>query len=73
LSGDVGGFGVGSKFSWQALALLEHEIYRSKTATWSAMLGYKALSVDYSRGSGLSLYEFDMTMHGPIFGLTARF
>ena len=73
LSGDVGGFGVGSKFSWQALALLEHEIYRSKTATWSAMLGYKALNVDYSQGSGLTLYTFDMTIHGPILGVTARF
>ena len=73
LSGDVGGFGVGSKFSWQVLALLEHEICRSRTVTWSAMLGYKALSVDYSQGSGLTLYNFDMTMHGPIFGLTARF
>ena len=28
---------------------------------------------DYSQGSGLTLYKFDMTMHGPIFGLTARF
>jgi hypothetical protein len=73
LSGDVGGFDVGSKFSWQVLALLEHEICRSRTVTWSAMVGYKALSVDYSQGSGLSLYEFDMTMHGPIFGVTARF
>ena len=73
LSGDVGGFDAGSKFSWQVLALLEHEICRSKTATWGAMLGYKALSVDYSQGSGLTHYEFDMTMHGPVFGLTARF
>jgi len=73
LSGDVGGFDVGSKFSWQVLALLEHEICRSRTVTWSAMVGYKALSVDYSQGSGLSLYEFDMTIHGPIFGVTARF
>ena len=37
------------------------------------MLGYKALSVDYSQGSGLTLYQFDMTIHGPIFGVTARF
>jgi hypothetical protein len=73
ISGDVGGFDVGSKFSWQVLAALDHEIYRSKTITWSGMLGYKALSVDYSQGSGLSLYKFDMTMHGPIFGVTARF
>jgi hypothetical protein len=73
VSGDVGGFDVGSKFSWQVLAALDYEFCRSRTVTWSAMLGYKALSVDYSRGSGLTLYKFDMTMHGPIFGLTARF
>ena len=73
VSGDVGGFGVGSKFSWQVLAALDYEICRSRTVTWSAMLGYKALNVDYSQGSGLTLYEFDMTMHGPIFGVTARF
>ena len=73
VSGDVGGFGAGSKFSWQVLAALDYEICRSRTVTWSAMVGYKALSVDYSQGSGLSLYEFDMTMHGPIFGVTARF
>ena len=73
LSGDVGGFGVGSKFSWQALALLEHEICRSKTAVWSAMARIQGASVDYSQGSGLTLYQFDMTIHGPIFGVTARF
>jgi hypothetical protein len=73
LSGDVGGFDVGSRFSWQVLALLEHEIHRSQNIVWSGMLGYKALSVDYTQGSGLSLYKFDMTMHGPIFGITARF
>jgi len=73
VSGDVGGFDVGSKFSWQVLAALDYEICRSRTVTWNAMLGYKALSVDYSQGSGRTLYEFDMTMHGPIFGVTARF
>jgi hypothetical protein len=73
ISGDVGGFDVGSKFSWQVLAALDYEICRSRAVTWSAMLGYRALSVDYSQGSGLSLYKFDMTMHGPIFGVTARF
>jgi len=73
LSGDVGGFDVGSKFSWQVLATLDYEFCRSKTVTWSGMIGYKALSVDYSQGSGLTHYEFDMTMHGSIFGVTARF
>ena len=73
LSGDVGGFGAGSKFSWQATAALDYEFSRSKSVAWSGMLGYKALSVDYSKGSGLTHYEYDMTMYGPIFGITARF
>ena len=73
ISGDVGGFGAGSKFSWQALATLDYEFYRSKSVAWSGMVGYKALSVDYSQGAGLTHYEFDMTIHGPIFGVTARF
>jgi hypothetical protein len=73
VSGDVGGFGVGSKFSWQAIAALNYEFLNRGGVSWSGMIGYKALSVDYSQGSGLSQYEFDMTMHGPIFGVTARF
>ena len=73
VSGDVGGFDVGSKFSWQALAALDYEFSRTKNVSWSGMIGYKALSVDYSRGSGLTHYEYDMTMYGPIFGITARF
>jgi hypothetical protein len=73
LSGDVGGFDVGSKFSWQALAALDYEFMRTKSVSWSGMIGYKALSVDYVKGSGLTQYEYDMTMYGPIFGITARF
>jgi hypothetical protein len=72
-SGDVGGFGVGSKFSWQALAALNYDFYVQKTVTWSGMVGYKALYVDYSHGSGLTHYEYKMTMHGPILGISARF
>lgn len=73
VSGDVGGFDAGSKFSWQALATLDYEFYRSRNVVWSGMVGYKALSVDYSKGSGLTHYEYDMTMYGPVFGVTARF
>jgi hypothetical protein len=73
VSGDVGGFGAGSKFSWQALAALNYDFYVTKNVTWSGMIGYKALNVDYSQGSGLSHYEYNMTMHGPVMGVTARF
>jgi hypothetical protein len=60
--GDVGGFDVGSKFSWQVLGALDYEICRSRTVTWSGMVGYKALSVDYAQGSGVSRYEYDVTI-----------
>jgi hypothetical protein len=73
VSGDVGGFGVGSKFSWQALAALNYDFCVRNNVTWSGMLGYKALFVDYSKGSGATHYEYDTTMHGPIIGVTARF
>ena len=73
MSGDVGGFGVGSKFSWQALAALNYDFYVRNNVTWSGMIGYKALNVDYSRGAGLTHYEYNMTMYGPIIGISARF
>ena len=73
LRGDIGGFGVGSKFSWQAMGYVNWEFARTQTTSWSAMLGYRALSVDYAKGSGRTRYEYDMLTHGPIFGVTARF
>jgi hypothetical protein len=73
LSGDIGGFGAGSKFTWQALAAFNYTLFVRNNVTWSGMLGYRALSVDYSQGSGLNHYEYNMTMHGPILGVTARF
>ena len=73
VSGDVGGFGVGSKFSWQAIGALNFDFLRTANVSWSGMIGYKALYVDYAQGSGLTQYEYSMTMYGPIFGITARF
>ena len=73
VSGDVGGFGVGSKFSWQALAAVNYDFYVHNDVTWSGMIGYKALNANYSKGSGLNHYEYDITIYGPVLGITARF
>jgi hypothetical protein len=73
LSGDVGGFGVGSEFSWQAVGAYRFHIGQAWGATWSGMLGYRALYVDYEKGAGDTLYQFDMLQHGPIAGMSARF
>jgi hypothetical protein len=72
-SGDIGGFGVGSKFSWQTVASLNYDFYVHNGITWSGMAGYRALYVDYAKGSGLTQYEYNVTMHGPVLGITARF
>jgi hypothetical protein len=73
VSGDVGGFGVASSLTWQAVAALYWDFYATSRVTWSAVAGYRALYADYQRGSGTTEYIYDMTMHGPFLGLTARF
>jgi hypothetical protein len=73
LRGDVGGFGVGSEFSWQAMGHLNWEFKRTQSAVWSAVLGYRALYVDFEKGAGNTLYQYDMLTHGPILGVSARF
>ncbi|KRE07123.1 hypothetical protein ASE63_23030 [Bosea sp. Root381] len=65
VAGDVGGFGVGSHLTWQALGSVNY--------AWSEKLtlkaGYRALHVDY-RNSGFS---YDVTQHGPAIAATYRF
>ena len=71
--GDVGGFDVGSKFSWQAIAGYQFDFAAWSGITFSGLLGYRALYVDYTQGEGRRHYEFDMLQHGPVLGLTMRF
>lgn len=65
LVGDIGGFDVGSKLTWQAIATVNYQ--------WNENLalraGYRALSVDYQNGAFL----YDVLMQGPILGATYRF
>ena len=71
LRGDLGG--GGSKFTWNALAAYAYDFTTRNGVTYSAVLGYKALYVDYVQGSGRTRYEFDMLQHGPVLGLSIRF
>ncbi len=66
--GDIGGFGVGSDFSWQALALVDWQPFKYV----SFLGGYRAIYQDYKEGSGPDLFRFDATMHGPIIGVNFR-
>lgn len=73
LRADVGGFGVGSDFSWNALAAYIWDVCVRDGVTYSGVLGYRALSVDYVKGSGVNRYEYDMLQHGPLMGLAIKF
>ena len=70
---DIGGFGIGSRISWQALAAYSFDIGKTGSVAWAGVVGYRALYVDYSQGSGSSLFEMNLLQHGPLFGVSARF
>jgi hypothetical protein len=72
ISGDVGGFGVGSDFAWSLTGLLGYR-WQGAGVEWAVLAGYRALSEDYSSGSGLNRFKWDVTMHGPILGFSVRF
>jgi len=73
LRADIGGFGAGSEFSWNAFAAYSWTVAVCEGVTYSGVLGYRALDVDYEQGAGLNKYEYDVLMHGPLVGLTVEF
>lgn len=65
LRGDVGGFGVGTEFTWQAIAVVAAKL----GSDVSIDAGYRAIGLDYE-ASGAS---YDVLFHGPIIGLALSF
>ena len=69
LQGDIGGFGVGSEFTWQTAALVDYRF--SKLA--SLALGWRHLDWDYEEGSGATRFTYDAYLSGPLVGVTFNF
>lgn len=69
LEGDIGGFGAGSEFSWQAVG-----VYSFHTTCLGvplhADIGYRALAVDYSENGKFGKEGLDVVQHGPVMGVT---
>jgi len=61
---DLGGFGLGSDLTWQALGVANF----AATEALSLSLGYRYMSIDYQKGPVL-----DLDLYGPVVGLTFRF
>lgn len=71
LEGDVGGFGAGSDFSWQAVATYGFDVNVFNT-TMRSVVGYRALSVDYSQNGAHGRSGLDWIQHGPVLGVAFR-
>jgi hypothetical protein len=66
---EIGGFGVGSTFSWQVFPTIGVRL----TERASLEVGYRWLDLDYSTGEGTTLFEYDVLTQGPIMGFAFRF
>jgi hypothetical protein len=67
--GDLGGFGVGSDFTWQLQAYAGYRF--SKLFQLSA--GYKILSVDYDKGVDTERFIYNIDTFGPVIRLGFNF
>jgi hypothetical protein len=65
---DVGGFGVGSEFSWQVVATYGFDI-NCLGMPLHPVIGYRALAVDYSEDGPFGENALDFIQHGPVLGL----
>lgn len=63
--GDIGGFGVSSESTWQALAGLGYHLNDSS----SVMLGYRGLGTDYQDGQ----FGYNVISHGLLLGYECKF
>ena len=69
LRGDIGGFGVGSDFAWQGIAVLRWQA----TPTVGVLAAYRYLDMDYEQGKGSDYFKYDMALSGPALGVAFAF
>jgi opacity protein-like surface antigen len=69
---DIGGFGVGSKLGWQAYGGYSRD-FQFAGLNLTSVLGYRAVSVDYAAGSGVTARGLNAIVHGPVTGMALRF
>jgi len=71
MRGDLGGFGIGSDFTWQ----LAGGIHYRFTEMLSVDVQYKALGVNYTNGTPgkRGYFAYNTVTHGPVVGLIIGF
>jgi opacity protein-like surface antigen len=66
---EIGGFGVGSSFTWQVFPTVGVNL----TKRVSVEFGYRWLSINYSSGEDATLFKYDVRIQGPVIGFGFRF
>lgn len=69
LFGDIGGFGVGSDFTWEGVVMLKYQPWENIVL----VVGYRALGADYVSSGTTNSFTYDAIIHGPLAGLDIRF
>jgi hypothetical protein len=73
LGGNIGGMAFGSDFAWGASGIIGYRFNLFGNEDARFLMGYRALSQDYDDGHGRKKLEWDVTLHGPLVGLTIPF
>jgi hypothetical protein len=68
MRGDLGGFGAGSDFTWNAVGMLGYDFHIRSVAS-TVVLGARALYQDFEDGA----FRWDVTQYGPLLGLAFHF
>ncbi|WP_428679650.1 hypothetical protein [Reyranella sp.] len=70
--GDIGGFNLQNSLSWQALAVYSYD-WQMSGYRIAALLGFRALGVNYNSGSGATAFGLNEVFYGPVVGASFRF
>lgn len=69
ISGDIGGFGIGSDLAINVWPMVGYELSSSAQLAF----GYRVLYMDYDSGSGANRFEYDVLTQGPVIGVALDF
>lgn len=72
LRGDIGGFGLGSTFTWNVAGMFGYD-FKIRSVDMTVLLGMRALSQDFTDESGSNRFKWDVIQYGPLLGLAFRF
>lgn len=67
--GDIGGWGIGSQFTWQAQAYAGYQFSK----VFQTTLGYRYIGVDYDKGDGEERFRYDIDTYGWVLRLGFNF